>query len=249
MDKIIHHLSPLLKMKLFWLIGTVVTVFCSPLAGTAQAADTSSYLAAIKLEMQKKWPGNRTINLVYHGHSVPTGYYTRGEVHTLESYPFIALKLIKENYKYAVINTILTSIGGEQSEKGQTRFDKDVLPLKPDVVFIDYALNDRGIGLERARLAWEKMIEAALAKNIRVVLLTPTPDLRVDILTPDNILEQHARQIRELAAKYHVALVDSYLLFKRLKESGEDLGKYMAQNNHINELGHQLVAAEIAKWF
>ncbi|MBN8879300.1 MAG: SGNH/GDSL hydrolase family protein [Sphingobacteriales bacterium] len=235
-------------MKRSWIIVLLVCTACS-FTGSAQVADTATYLSSIKLEMQKKWPANRTINLVYHGHSVPSGYYTRGEVHTLGSYPFLALKLIKEKYKYAVINTILTSIGGEQSEKGQTRFDTAVLTMRPDVIFIDYALNDRNIGLERARSAWAKMIEAALKKNIKVVLLTPTPDSRVDILAPDNILEQHARQIRELAATYHVALVDSYLLFKRLKESGEDLEKYMAQNNHINELGHQLVAAEIAKWF
>lgn len=235
------------KTKLWLILAFTVLCFSDNLY--AQIADSSTYLQTIKIEFKKKWPNNHTENLIYHGHSVPTGYYTRGEVHTLGSYPFLALKLLKDKYPYAVINTILTSIGGEQSEKGAARFADDVLPYKPNILFIDYALNDRSIGLERARIAWVKMIEEALKYDAKIILLTPTPDLKVDILAPDNILEQHARQIRQLAATYHVGLVDSYLVFKKLKESGADLRKYMAQNNHINEAGHRIVAAEIAKWF
>ena len=38
-------------------------------------------------ERTKAWPKNRTINLVFHGHSVPTGYQKTPEVRTFESYP------------------------------------------------------------------------------------------------------------------------------------------------------------------
>ncbi len=55
--------------------------------------------------------------------------------------------------------------------------------------------------------------------------------------------------IRMLAEKYHVALVDSYDIFKKLVANGGDLKSYMAQPNHINELGHQVVATEIIKLF
>src|SRR5690554_570923 len=99
------------KHILFLLLG-----FLS-LTSYGQKADISIYLESIKVELQKKWPNNRTVNLIYHGHSVPSGYYTQGVVNTFGSYPFLALKSLKEKYRYAVINTILTSIGGEQSEK------------------------------------------------------------------------------------------------------------------------------------
>ncbi|MEP6627639.1 MAG: hypothetical protein ABJA32_06620 [Ginsengibacter sp.] len=55
--------------------------------------------------------------------------------------------------------------------------------------------------------------------------------------------------IRTLAEKYHVALVDSYAVFKKLVANGADLQTYMAQPNHINQYGHQLVADEIGKLF
>lgn len=231
------------------LLLLLLFVFLLTVHVSAQIAERATYLASIKDELTKKWPENRTINLVYHGHSVPSGYYTGGVVRRFDSYPFMVMKQLKEMYPYAVINTITTSIGGEQAEQGTERFAADVLPLQPDVVFIDYALNDRSIGLERARAAWEKMITIARQDSIKVILLTPTPDTQVDILEPGNILQQHAEQVRSLATTSQVGLVDSYKAFQDLVASGKKLDPYMAQNNHPNALGHAVVAAEIMKWF
>ena len=66
---------------------------------------------------------------------------------------------------------------------------------QPDVLFIDYALNDRSAGIAKAKDAWEKMIRAAREKNIKVILLTSSPDQRVDILAEGNDLEVHSEQI------------------------------------------------------
>jgi hypothetical protein len=60
---------------------------------------------------------------------------------------------LAERFPHAVINVIVTAIGGENSESGAERFDRDVLSHRPDLVTIDYALNDRAIGLLRAEKA------------------------------------------------------------------------------------------------
>ena len=80
--------------------------------------NSSDYLKDIKAELNKEWPNNRTINLVFHGHSVPAGYFNTPNVKTLDSYPYQVLKQLKELYPYAVINVINTSIGGENSISG-----------------------------------------------------------------------------------------------------------------------------------
>ena len=214
----------------------------------AQIADTKNYLDDVKLELQKKWPENRTINLVFHGHSVPSGYFDTPEVCTLQSYPYLTLQTLKEYYPYAVLNCITTAIGGETSEQGCARFVHEVLTHRPDVLFIDYALNDRRIGLECAHKAWETMIQEALKQHIKVVLLTPTPDSRENILNPDAPLEKHAQQIRKLAEKYQIGLVDSYAVFKELAQNGDDLKMYMSQVNHPNEKGHRVVCSLIVQW-
>ncbi|RED50325.1 SGNH/GDSL hydrolase family protein [Seonamhaeicola aphaedonensis] len=208
----------------------------------------SNYLDSLKQELKVKWPKNRTINLVFHGHSVPTGYTTGGVLDRLNSYPYKTLKKVNDFYPYSVVNTITTSIGGEQAEQGAKRFKEEVLTYKPDVLFIDYGLNDRSIGLERAKVAWEEMVVEALKYGAKVILLTPTPDLREDITSDEAPLAKHSEMIRDLAKKHKVGLVDSYALFKKLAET-EPLIGYMAQNNHINQKGHQFVADAIFEYF
>ena len=215
----------------------------------AQQANQDTYLKPLIIELQQSWPHNRTINLVFHGHSVPSGYSVTPIVNTLGAYPYLTLRIIKDKFPTAVVNVITTSIGGEESEQGEKRMVSDVFPMKPDVLFIDYALNDRNIGLKRTEVAWRKMIEQALKYGCKLILMTPTPDLSEDILSDEAPLAGYARLIRKLAFEYKVGLVDSYLIFKKMKQNGTNLADYMAQNNHPNERGHQVVATEISKWF
>ncbi|GAB3917116.1 SGNH/GDSL hydrolase family protein [Mucilaginibacter boryungensis] len=212
-------------------------------------AESAHYLDSIKVQLRKEWPKNRTINLVFHGHSVPSGYFKTPLVNTLQAYPFLAFKLIKEKYPYAVINVIITAIGGENSVSGQKRFKRDVLTHKPDVLFIDYALNDKVIGIKKSTKAMSKMIEAALKKNIKVILLTPSPHQSFNILDNHNPYEAYTNELIALAKKYNVGLVDSYHLFKQRVEAGHDVKEYMSQINHPNEAGHQIIADAIAQWF
>lgn len=236
-------------MKLF----VAALVACSLLAGDVPPAhgqaDSATYLSGIKAALRQQWPRNRTINLVFHGHSVPTGYANTPNVHRLRSYPFLLLKALQQKYPYSVVNIITTSIGGENAEQGAKRFESDVLIHRPDVVFIDYALNDRRIGLVRARAATGQMIRQALKAHVKVVLLTPSPDLQVDITQPDNQLAQLTAMLKELAEHYQVGLADSFGAFVRLASSGVDLHAYMAQSNHPNQKGHEVIVRQIMPWF
>jgi hypothetical protein len=211
--------------------------------------EKDEYLSSIKQELLKEWPKNRTINLVFHGHSVPSGYFKTPDVRPLQSYPFLLMKDLKKIYPYAVINIILTCIGGENSEQGAKRFKNQVLNHKPDVLFIDYALNDTGIGLKASHKAWEQMIRAALKKGIKIILLTATPDQRVDLLSRETDLQKECNLISDLAKEFGTGLVDNYTLFQKIVSSGETITDYMSQVNHPNEKGHQLVVDGIMKYF
>ena len=230
-------------------ILTLAVILSVELPCKVEAKASSDYLKEIINELKKEWPANRTINLVFHGHSVPAGYFKTPVVNTLESYPFLLLKELKEIYPYAVINIINTSIGGENSISGAKRFESDVLIHKPDVLFIDYALNDLPAGLDNAGVAWRKMIEMALKMKIKVILLTPSPDQRINLLEQNNELEKHAIQIRSLSEEYGVGVVDSYEIFREKVISGDSLSTYMSQVNHPNEKGNLLISGEILKYF
>jgi len=213
------------------------------------AADCNSYLTDLRKQLNLQWPNNRTINIVCHGHSVPAGYFKTPDVNTFGAYPYLLHKGIKDRFPYAVVNVIVTAIGGENSEAGERRFEKDVLSHQPDVITIDYGLNDRAIGLEKTRAAWASMIRKAKARNVKVILLTPTPDMKHKPYDPNEPLNQHAQQIRRLAAEYGVGLADSLAAFDEKQIQGVKLDDLLSQSNHPNEKGHRVVTDELLIFF
>lgn len=86
------------------LLGTILKtskVYCITNEHVRQVAvftptAKDEYLAPIKRELENEWPNNRTINIVFHGHSVPSGYFVTPDVKPLQSYPFLLLKELKK---------------------------------------------------------------------------------------------------------------------------------------------------------
>ena len=79
--------------------------------------------------------------------------------------------------------------------------------------------------------AWVAMIRAQAA-DVKIVLLTPTPDTTA--VSMIQTIRSTSTPIRSayLAAEYHVGLVDSLSLFKQSLHDGGKLSDLMAQANH-----------------
>ena len=215
------------------------------------SANPSSYLSELCNVLRTHWPDNRAVNIVCHGHSVPAGYFATPMVDTLNAYPHLLHAGLKHRFPFAVINAIVPAIGGENSESGSARFEENVLRHRPDVITIDYGLNDRGIGLEEARASWSGMIEAGLASGARILLLTPTPDVTQGSTyegEDKHLLCAHADQIRALAAEYGIGLADSLHACMQHCSAG-DVSDILSWSNHPNRTGHELVAQELLRWF
>jgi lysophospholipase L1-like esterase len=93
------------------------------------------------------------------------------------------------------------------------------------------------------------MIEKALSRQIKVILLTPTGDIGASLDDPNDPLNQHAEQIRSLARHYQVGLADSLAATKGYIHDGGRLEELMSQQNHPNRRGHDLVVRELLEWF
>jgi lysophospholipase L1-like esterase len=208
-----------------------------------------TYLSEVKELMQQKWPNNRTVNIVCHGHSVPAGYFKTPDVDTFNAYPHLLHQALKAKYPYSVINVIVTAIGGEASDSGVKRFEQDVLSYRPDVITIDYALNDRRIGLDKSRESLTFMIEQAKGRGIKILLLTPTPDFSAKLSDPEDPLNKQAELVRELSRLSDVGLVDSLAEFQAYISNGGRLDELMSQVNHPNRKGHELVVKAMMEWF
>ena len=218
-------------------------------------ADRSTYLLPLAVELLKQWPANRLVNIVCHGHSVPAGYFRTPEVRSLDAYPQVLKEGLDPRYPFAVLNVIVTAIGGENSVSGANRFTDQVLCHRPDLLTIDYGLNDVYSGLADSERAWRSMIEASLARQVPVILLTPTHDLSRNGTDPAwpasrwQELHTHAEQIRRLAGEYGIGLADSFAAWEAHYAGGGDLLDLLSAANHPNRLGHELVARELIRWF
>jgi lysophospholipase L1-like esterase len=206
-----------------------------------QAADVRQLFA----ELAKEWPDNRTINVVFHGHSVPAGYHQTPQVKPFESYPFMVYQGLNARFPTAVINTITTAIGGENSVQGAARFRRDVLSLRPDLVFIDYAINDQFLPLDEVERAWRDMITMARKNHVPVVLLTPTGTVPNDLGDPTDPLSIQAELIRRLGQEYDIPVADVSARWQEVVDAGTPKESLLSQYYHPNETGHRIAATEI----
>jgi len=115
-------------------------------------------------------------------------------------------------------------IGGQNSEQGRARFEKDVVALKPDCVFIYFGLNDtlnerKFVAQEKfiANLAW--MLERARAAGIKPVFCTIHHVIEEPLLKrhkreaygnegPNGKIARYNAAIRMLAKEQNIPLAD-----------------------------------------
>ncbi|MHB9071768.1 MAG: SGNH/GDSL hydrolase family protein [Sedimentisphaerales bacterium] len=215
-------------------------------------ANPRTYLTSLIKVIKTQWPKNSSVNVVCHGHSVPAGYSATPLVQTFDAYPHLFHRLLKERFPYAVINVIVTAVGGEESVSGSARFEKEVLCHRPDVLLIDYGMNDHRVGLKKAANAWVSMIKKTRTARSKVLLCTPTfdSDLAYNPSAPGtrNLLA-HTKLIRELATTYNVGLVDCFAAFENVAKAGIGIDSLLSTSNHPNRKGHEIIAAEIMKYF
>jgi lysophospholipase L1-like esterase len=210
-------------------------------------SNSKAKFAELFANLRAEWPDNRTIHLVFHGHSVPAGYHRTPEVKPFDSYPHMVFEGLKERFSTAVINCITTAIGGETSAEGARRFERDVLSHSPDLIFIDYALNDRRMELQEIEKSWREMIVMAMENQTPLVLLTPTGSEDAQLGDSNDPLSLRAALIRSLAREYHLPLADVSACWQKVVEAGTEQKKLLSQFNHPNHQGHSIAAREILR--
>ena len=89
-------------------------VFAQQPGTDPSTADRRSYLAETSKLCQIDWPKNRTVNIVCHGDSVPSGYFKTPEVHTFEAYPYLLHAALAERFPHAVVRP--RELAGERTQ-------------------------------------------------------------------------------------------------------------------------------------
>mgnify|MGYP001166471974 FL=1 len=147
-------------------------------------------------------------------------------------------------------------IGGERTDQALARLG-NVLALKPDVVTIMYGTNDSYVdqgqtasrlSLDRYRGNLVQLVTELLRRDIRPVLMTE-PRWADDVKPngvgehPNVRLEKYVKACREVAALWHVTLVDHFSRWSEAKTDGVTLRGWTTDGCHPNPFGHRVLAA------
>lgn len=171
------------------------------------------------------------------------------------------------------VRVVNAGVRGNTTAMAAQRFAVDVLAAAPDLVVIQFGINDATIDVwknppattprtaladYRANLAG--FIAAVRARGARVVLMTPnplewTPRLvelygrpPYDPADPAGLninLDRYADTMRELAATENVPMVDVRAAHLAARRAGE--APFLSDGMHPNARGHELVARLLAE--
>lgn len=137
------------------------------------------------------------------------------------------------------------------------RFDTDVLDHHPDLVIVDFGINDAAIdprkGSSRIPLPdykrnMEYMVSRMQQKGISVLLMTPNARGGKQKDQLNKTLSQYADVVRDLSKTYKTGFVDNLQLFLDYPaKTGKSLDSLLLDGIHPNDTGHEMMAGLIVK--
>ncbi len=165
-------------------------------------------------------------------------------------------------------------IGGNNTNHARVRFAKDVLERDPDIVIIQFGINDAAVDVWKDPPATKPRVDIeTYAHNLRyfvqtlksrrvsVVLMTPNslrwtaklrerygkPPYQPDAADGFNVLlTLYAQKVRDIAKSAQVPLVDVYQDFESFgKQDGQSTSDLLLDGMHPGKLGHRRIADQL----
>jgi acyl-CoA thioesterase-1 len=184
------------------------------------------------------------VTIVAFGDSITAGYCVR------RGFPSFWKALLAEKYPEAVVEMINSGTCGDTSMDGLARLDWAALAYEPDLVTINFGINDCALGLdlEEFEMNFEEMVRRIRAgPNSEVLLLSSQP-----LETPpyDRLVQDYYQAIERLAKQMDVGFVHVYGAWMRHVQAGTPLGSLILSGlDHPNEAGYKIIAEELMRLF
>jgi len=160
-------------MKRFFLC-LILAVFASCLTGSAFAAEATAPQAAkgeraVPFTVREGVPNVaaklkavEAVNVVFLGGSITVGGASP------KGYVTFVTEWLKKQYPKATVSVINSGISGTGSDFGDRRYDRDVLSKNPDLVLIEFCVND---GDNDRTESMERMVHKTWLKNQKTDLI------------------------------------------------------------------------------
>ena len=196
------------------------------------------------------------ITVVFMGDSITEGQYVHHSLRWTERLVrSIRAQVESREVDCDALHFFNRGISGETTRQGLERFPRDVQVLQPDVMTLQFGLNDcncwdtdRGLprvseAAYRANLI-EMIDRARMFGAKHIILSTNHPTLRLRLLASGQSLEERRMRynkiVREVAAETDVTLCDIEMVFSDVEN--DELSQLLLPEPdilHLSELGHQ----------
>ncbi len=195
-------------------------------------------------ESLNKLNSGEEINIVALGDSLTYGWMTeRGFLDYLKG-------MILKKFPGSKFNIMNKGIPGDTAKDGLRRVESDVIRLSPDLVFIQFALNDAYTGFSPAD--FRKNIESIILKirensNAEIALVTSVALLNQE----ENIIaEEFYDEILECGERYNLPVAAVHEYWKEKISSGIRQSLLVQSDGiHPTEKGYELMAEAVFKLF
>ena len=183
-----------------------------------------------------------------------------------DGYPARLRRQLSTLFPAAAASVLNAGVSGDSSAGGLKRLQRDVLSHAPDLVIVNFGLNDAMGGMDALnayRSNMRALFQQILDSGAEAMLLTPNrmcayvshalvdPELRAIAaaaaeIQNGGVLDAFVEAAREEAQALNVPIADAYRDWKRLESAGADTTVLLANaiNHPISEM-HELFANRI----
>lgn len=160
------------------------------------------------------------------------------------SYRAKTLKWFREKYPSADITEIYAAIGGTGTAYGVFRCETDVLKYNPDLVFVEFAVNDNGDSYEKVLLQTKTIFKKILDHN-------PYADIVILFSSAEEVMEYVEKGIEFTARSAQTAAAHAYgiptvdhgaALHAHIRRSGRDVCEFIPDTLHPNDEGYDVIS-------
>ena len=182
--------------------------------------------------------------IVCFGDSITAGYAVR------RGFPSFWREALRQRFPDAEIEMINSGISGDTSLDGLARLDWAVLSYEPDLVTINFGINDcvLGLGLEEFEMNLVEMVRRIQSGPDSEILLLSSQPLE----TPpyDRMVLDYYQAVERVAGEMDVGFVDVYSAWMGRVRSGASLSSLILPGlDHPNEEGYRIIAGELMSLF
>lgn len=191
---------------------------------------------------KKKLNNGENIVYVAFGDSITEGYGVS------EGWPEKLVKELRKKYQAAQIELINNGRAGDTLEDGFFRLENDVITQNPDLVTINFGINDTFSGVNLA--SFEKLLNETIS-IIKTRLGCDIIVISSEILEDEEADKQARRyydKLQKVSKEQQVVFIDIHRIWGQKLREGVELSSLLIPGlDHPNEEGYKIFAKAVAE--